>query len=387
MINVSQISIGRFHHFHLARYLNKYDLLYQIFTGYPKFKLKDEEDIPEFKIKSYPYLHTPYMAISRYFNFPKKIMNDLAYYARTTLDDYASRNIADSNVLIALSGSGVKTGISIKKKGGYWFCDRGSSHIIYQNNILKEEYENFSIKYTPIDQRIIDRELKEYESCDFISVPSNFAYNSFKKFGLEKKLFLNPYGSRTSRFYQSKKRNYDDFKILFVGQVTLQKGIFYLIEAFKKLKHPKKKMKIIGMVSQDIRDLFLKELTSEIEWTQRVENTMLRDFYSESNVFVMPSIQEGLAMVIGEAMGCGCPVIATTNTGAHNILDDQKEGFIISIRSSGEILEKLEILANSKYIQKQMSNNCILKVKRINGWNDYGNRWYKKIKSLDKKFL
>ena len=49
-------------------------------------------------------------------------------------------------------------------------------------------------------------------------------------------------------------------------------------------------MKIIGMVSQDIRDLFLKELTSEIEWTQRVENTMLRDFYSESNVFVMPSI-------------------------------------------------------------------------------------------------
>ena len=92
-------------------------------------------------------------------------------------------------------------------------------------------------------------------------------------------------------------------------------------------------------------------------------------------------------MVIGEAMGCGCPVIATTNTGAHNILDDQKEGFIISIRSSGEILEKLEILANSKYIQKQMSNNCILKVKRINGWNDYGNRWYKKIKSLDKKFL
>ena len=381
---VSQISVGRFHHFHLARCLHKYGLLNQIITGYPKFKLKDEKGIPKNKIKSFPFLQTPYMVFARYFNLPRKIMNELAYYAHTTLDDYSSRNIADSNVLIALSGSGLKTGQSMKQKGGYWFCDRGSSHILYQNNILKEEYENFSVKYIPIDQRFIDRELKEYESCDFISVPSNFAYNSFKKFGLDKKLFLNPYGSRTSRFYQSKKRNYDDFKILFVGQVSLQKGIFYLIEAFKKLKHPKKKLKIIGSISPDIKDLFLKELSSEIEWIKRVENTMLRDFYSESNVFVMPSIQEGLAMVIGEAMGCGCPIIATTNTGASNILDDQKEGFIIPIRSSQQILEKLEILAESPVLQKEMSNACLQKVKEINGWEDYGDRWYQKLKSLKK---
>ena len=130
--------------------------------------------------------------------------------------------------------------------------------------------------------------------------------------------------------------------------------------------------------------MFLKELSSEIEWIKRVENTMLRDFYSESNVFVMPSIQEGLAMVIGEAMGCGCPIIATTNTGASNILDDQKEGFIIPIRSSQQILEKLEILAESPVLQKEMSNACLQKVKEINGWEDYGDRWYQKLKSLKK---
>ena len=76
------------------------------------------------------------------------------------------------------------------------------------------------------------------------------------------------------------------------------------------------------------------------------------------------------------------PVIDTTNTGASNIIDDQKEGFIIPIRSSQQILEKLQILADSPLLQKEMSNACLQKVKEINGWGDYGNRWYKKLKSL-----
>ena len=105
---ISQISIGRFHHFHLARSLHQYAMLDKIFTGYPMFKLKSEEGIPKNKIKSFPYLQTPYMALIRYFDLPKKLKNELAYYAHTTLDDYVSRNIDDIDILIALSGSGLK---------------------------------------------------------------------------------------------------------------------------------------------------------------------------------------------------------------------------------------------------------------------------------------
>ena len=141
-------------------------------------------------------------------------------------------------------------------------------------------------------------------------------------------------------------------------------------------------MKIVGSISSDIKDLFLKSLTDEIEYVGIVNNLQLKDFYSEANVFVLPSIEEGLAMVLGEAMACGCPVIATTNTGASNILDDHKEGFIIPIRSSEQILEKLQILADSPILQKEMSSACLQKVKKINGWKDYGDRWNKKLKSL-----
>ena len=60
-MKVTQITPGRFHHFHLARQLQKYDLLDSLYTGYPKFKLKDEQGIPQEKIKTFPWIQTPYM--------------------------------------------------------------------------------------------------------------------------------------------------------------------------------------------------------------------------------------------------------------------------------------------------------------------------------------
>ena len=64
-MNVTQISIGRFHHFHLARQLEKHNLLEAIYTGYPRFKLKDEAGIPPEKIKTFPWFQVPYLMLGR----------------------------------------------------------------------------------------------------------------------------------------------------------------------------------------------------------------------------------------------------------------------------------------------------------------------------------
>jgi glycosyltransferase involved in cell wall biosynthesis len=357
-------------------------MLDKIFTGYPMFKLKSEEGIPKNKIKSFPYLQTPYMALIRYFDLPNKIIDQFLYYAPILLDNYVSKKLHDVNILIAQGRAGLMSGKKIIKNGGIYFCDTGSSHVLYQQELLDDEYKSYNLNYHKLDNRIVDRALQEYETSSYISTPSQFTFDSFAKYGLEKKLFLNPYGSRISQFYPSKSKNYETFKVLFVAQINLRKGIFYLIEAFKKLKHPKKKLKIIGSISSDIKDLFLKSLTDEIEYVGIVNNLQLKDFYSEANVFVLPSIEEGLAMVMGEALACGCPVIATTNTGASSLFQDEKEGFIIPIRSSEHIYLKLQLLADSKDLQKKMSLAATALTKKINGWGDYGLRWVKKIKDI-----
>ena len=59
LMHVTQISIGRFHHFHLARQLEKRNLLEAIYTGYPRFKIKDEPGIPKQKIYTFSYILIP----------------------------------------------------------------------------------------------------------------------------------------------------------------------------------------------------------------------------------------------------------------------------------------------------------------------------------------
>ena len=59
---------------------------------------------------------------------------------------------------------------------------------------------------------------------------------------LTKKLFLNPFGVNLNRFNPLPKINDSNFNVLYVGTLSIRKGIFYLLEAFKKLKFKNKKL-------------------------------------------------------------------------------------------------------------------------------------------------
>ena len=80
-----------------------------------------------------------------------------------------------------------------------------------------------------------------------------------------------------------------------------------------------------------------------------IKNDKLKKYYSSSDVMVQPSIEEGLSLVIAEALACGCPVIATENTGASDLFTNNKEGFIIKPQSSKSITEKLEFFLEYKW--------------------------------------
>ena len=69
-----------------------------------------------------------------------------------------------------------------------------------------------------------------------------------------------------------------------------------------------------------------------MEFLGVVGQERLAELMSTSHVMVLPSIEEGLALVQGQAMACGCPVIASTNTGAEDLFTDGVEGFVVPIR-------------------------------------------------------
>jgi glycosyltransferase involved in cell wall biosynthesis len=87
---------------------------------------------------------------------------------------------------------------------------------------------------------------------------------------------------------------------------------------------------------------------------------------------VLASVEEGLALVQAQAMACGLPVIATTNTGAEDLFTDGVEGFIIPIRSPEAIREKIEWMIDNRERRDKMSAAALEQVKSLGGWNRFG---------------
>ncbi len=386
-MKATQITIGRFHHFHLARQLEKHGYLEAIFTGYPKFKLKDEQGIPSEKIRTFPWLQGPFMMRGRLglekWNWLNK---EWAWLAQNTLDAHVARHIRQESIVIALSGSGLRAGKRAQDKGGMYVCDRGSSHILYQDRLLSEEYKKWGFSFTGIDKRIIKKEESEYELADMITVPSEFVKRSFLEMGVpSEKLRKIPYGARLERFSKTGEPDKNIFRILWVGGVSIRKGFMYLLHAFQQIKHPGKELMVIGSLTPEVKQLLQRENLERVVFKGIVPNNQLPDIYSTSHVFVLPSIEEGLAMVQGEALACGCPIISSVNSGAEDIITDRVEGFVIPIRSSEAILTRLQQFIDDPSLRQLMSEAAQRKTRMLGGWDTYGLNYIGMLDSLRKK--
>lgn len=183
-----------------------------------------------------------------------------------------------------------------------------------------------------------------------------------------------PYGVDLTRFKKTNSPDSNSFDVLFVGSICLRKGIPYLLKAFKKVSHAKKHLTLVGTYDQQYI-VWLKQnglLDAGTTLLGPVPQEQLKHIMSRSHVMVLPSIEEGLAMVQGQALACGCPVIATHNTGASELFVDGQAGYIIPIRDVEMLTDRIQKIADSPDLRMQLSNSALNSVNRIGGWSQYG---------------
>ncbi|MGV0939086.1 glycosyltransferase family 4 protein [Empedobacter sp. ULE_I140] len=159
-----------------------------------------------------------------------------------------------------------------------------------------------------------------------------------------------------------------DFVYGFVGRIVGDKGINELIEAFQVLNEEYKntKLLLIGFYEKEL-DPLKKETIEKIKNNQNIiELGFQKDvkkYLSIINVFVSPSYREGFGLSLLEANLMGKPVIATKITGYTEIVTQGENGFLIPIKNSEELKNKMEwSLLNSEIILK-MKDQCINIVK------------------------
>jgi glycosyltransferase involved in cell wall biosynthesis len=231
--------------------------------------------------------------------------------------------------------------------------------------------------FAGIDPRAIDREEAEYAEADIITVPSIFAYRSFVEQGIPAhKLRLLPYGVNVSRFQPVAEPAVGHFDILYVGAMSLQKGIQYLVQAYQKISHLNKSLTFVGAPSQEIIQMLkMRNLwPADAKVLGHVPQTELKTIMSRSHVLVLPSVQDGFGMVMAQAMACACPVIASRNTGGEDLFDDGDEGFIVPIRDVNALAERLQQLADKPEQRAAMGKRALARVQSLGGWSSYGEK-------------
>jgi glycosyltransferase involved in cell wall biosynthesis len=377
-------TIGKFHTFDLARELHGRGALEAIFSGYPAFKLRHER-LPEHAVRTFGWIHAPYMAVGIRPHFGTWLKQQWEYLDRVSFDEYVSRRMPSCDVFVGLSGSALRSGKNAQARGAKYVCDRGSSHIRVQDELLRGEHRRWDFKYVDIDRRIIDREEAEYAASDCITVPSTFALESFVSQGFAAdKLRRIPYGVNLERFQQVGEPDSDRFDVLFVGGMSLRKGVPYLLEAYGALQHARKSLTIAG--TPDLR--FIEQMKrrnlwpSDVRLLGHVSQPRLKEVMSRSHVLVLASVEEGLAMVQAQAMACGCPVIGTENTGAGDLFENGKEGYIVPIRRADTIAERLQSLADSPSLRARLSAASLARVSALGGWSAYGSQAMMMYQSL-----
>jgi alpha-maltose-1-phosphate synthase len=251
---------------------------------------------------------------------------------------------------------------------GYWKCYR---ELMEEEAALQPEWA-MTLPGNRNSVAKLQRKEEELALATHIVVASNFVRQTLLKAGtLNAHISLAPYGAPAPCAVKTRSFASDNtLRIIFVGMLSQRKGISYLLRAAEQLGS-KIKLTLIGR--RVGKCSVLDEALRVHRWIPSLNNSELLQEIGRHDVMVFPSLFEGCALVLLEALSQGVPVITTPHSGASDFLSDGEDGFIVPIRDAGAIVEKLELLARDRERLAAMSQAAICKATQ-RSWEQYRER-------------
>jgi len=168
--------------------------------------------------------------------------------------------------------------------------------------------------------------------------------------------------------------------ILYVGHLGIRKGLQFLIRAVPKIveRFPLAKFVLLGgtpsfLGKRDYRQVW-SELTGKlgvsknIVFAGEVRHRNVREYYAAADVFVFPTLYEGLAKALLEAMACGLPVVATNTGGNPDVITDGNNGLLVEPGDVEGLASALTSLLLSPRLAKKLGKNARDTVKKHFTW-------------------
>ena len=209
---------------------------------------------------------------------------------------------------------------------------------------------------------------EEIDIADMILVGSTYAASTFIAEGVDpERMRVIPYGVDLETFRVGNESPAAGFEVIYAGQLTQRKGLAYLLRGYRLFARPDSRLTLVGAVVGS--DLPLKQFAGAFEHVPHQTRSALAARYRRAHAFVLPTLIEGMPLVVLEAMACGLPVIVTAN-GPGDIVRDGVDGFVVPERDERAIASRLDHLYRHPDMRSQMGRAAAQRAKEFS-WARY----------------
>jgi len=283
--------------------------------------------------------------------------------------------LADTRYILGFNGAALEIFTHARQRGIRCILEQTMAPRKFELQILQEENQRWpkwqSESPSNATDRLAQREAAEWKLADKIICGSQFVADALQREGVEpERTRVVPYGIDLQIVKTTPRHHEGSFRVLFVGEVGLRKGVPYLLEALRALDQPERiQAKLVGPVA-----LQREPLSRYARWCEvvgSVSRQEILNFYQWADVLVLPSLCEGSATVTYEAMACGLPIITTPASGS--LVRDGVDGFIVPAGNAEELRSRIALLQDDLQLRSQMSAAVVERCQEVS-IEAYGDR-------------
>jgi glycosyltransferase involved in cell wall biosynthesis len=263
---------------------------------------------------------------------------------------------------------------------GYW---RSARNLLEEERKARPEWANTIVGFKDSYKKLQKKD-DELLAADHIFVASSFTEQTLLNFpGKLSKISVIPYGfpdiSTGKEYdYDGKRR----LKLLFVGGLSQRKGIANVLEAVEKFGDSVNLTVVGHKATHDCKPL--NEGLKKHTWLPSLHNSEVLKLMRESDVLIFPSLFEGFGLVITEAMSQGTPVITTDRTAGKDLIEDNRNGWIVEASSTASIISVINNILNKPDIVTEVGIEA-LNTAKLRSWDAYSKDLALAVQNLEKK--
>lgn len=158
----------------------------------------------------------------------------------------------------------------------------------------------------------------------------------------------------------------DQFKIISVGRLIQRKGYQFLIEAMRGIQGIELTIIGDGVLLKELMDL-ADNYGLNVIFLGELSHDQIADHLKQADVFVMPSLNEGMSNAILEAMACGLPIITTDVGGSKELINSN--GLVVKKESAAELRSAIDLLKNDSTLRSKMGKESTLQAEKFSWKN------------------